>query len=173
MVHLGRFSFQAALTQSASPTQHLPPHVPPCWVLVGVLVALPVTLVSVEDPPAERCRRPVGSTAGTNSLLELVCSPLLEQRGQLIVRGVNPRLLQQSERFLAFHRPAPVGIRWSHRSASAAERARPGSSLCGGCCLAAPHASQPQATDRPPPLQRRGRLLALSVCFSVSLSVCL
>ena len=93
VVHLGRFPFQAALAQAARSTQHLPSHVPPCWVLVGVLVPLPVPLVPVEDPPAERCRRPVGSAAGPNSLLELVCSPLLEQRGQLIVRGVNPRLL--------------------------------------------------------------------------------
>lgn len=104
MMHLGRFSFQAALTQSASPTQHLPPHVPPCWVLVGVLVALAVTLVPVEDPAAQRCSWTVGSTAGPNSLLELVQTPLLEQYRQLIVRWLNPRLLQLPQRFHAFHR---------------------------------------------------------------------
>ena len=103
MVHLGRFSFQASLTQTAGPPQHLPPHVPPCWVLVGVLVALPVTLVPVEDPAAQRCSWTVGSTAGPNSLLELVQTPLLEQYRQLIVRWLNPRLLQLPQRFHAFH----------------------------------------------------------------------
>jgi hypothetical protein len=67
------------------------------------LVALPVTLVPVEDPPAERCRRPVGSTAGPNSLLELVQTPLLEQYRELIVRWLNPRLLQLPQRFHALH----------------------------------------------------------------------
>lgn len=119
VMHLGRFPFQAALAQAARSTQHFPPHVTPCWVLVGVLVALLVLLVFgpylcnslgqrhwatlVENPAAQRCSWTVGSTAGPNSLLELVQTPLLEQYRQLIVRWLNPRLLQLPQRFRAFH----------------------------------------------------------------------
>jgi hypothetical protein len=57
----------------------------------------------VENPAAQRCSWTVGSTAGPNSLLELLHTPMLEQVRQQIVRWLNPRLLQLLQRFHAFH----------------------------------------------------------------------